>query len=59
MSQRNKKCEACSYDLRGAKRRHVGGRIPAKVGSLWSLRVWGLRLEISGQAEFFPGPCFF
>ena len=35
------------------------GRIPAKVGSLWSLRVWGLRLEISGQAEFFPGPCFF
>ena len=35
------------------------GRIPAKVGSLWSLRVWGLQLEISGQAEFFPGPCFF
>src|SRR6266403_4914746 len=35
------------------------GRIPAKVGSLWSLRVWGLRLEISGQAEFFPGSCFF
>src|SRR5260370_42233601 len=31
-----------------------GGRIPVKVGSLWSLRVWGLRLEISGQAEFFP-----
>src|SRR6266404_5920614 len=25
MSQRNKKCEACSYDLRGAKRRHVRG----------------------------------
>jgi len=35
------------------------GRIPAKVGSLWSLLVWGLRLEISGQAQFFPGPCFF
>jgi hypothetical protein len=34
-------------------------RLPAKVGSLWSLRVWGLRLEISGQAEFSPGPCFF
>ena len=32
---------------------------PAKEGSLWSLRVWGLRFEISGQAEFFPGPCFF
>jgi len=59
MSQRNKKCEACSYDLRGTKRRHVRGPIPAKVGSLWSLRVWGLRLEISGQTEFFPGPCFF
>jgi len=25
MSQRNKKCEACSYDLRSAKRRHVRG----------------------------------
>jgi len=25
MSQRNKKCEARSYDLRGAKRRHVRG----------------------------------
>jgi|HubBroStandDraft_6_1064221.scaffolds.fasta_scaffold62845_2 hypothetical protein len=25
MSQRNKKCEACSYDLRGGKRRHVRG----------------------------------
>src|SRR5467141_669796 len=25
MSQRNKKCEACSYDLRGTKRRHVRG----------------------------------
>src|SRR5882762_754693 len=25
MSQRNKKCEACSYDLRGAKWRHVRG----------------------------------
>src|SRR5260370_9840235 len=25
MSQRNKKCQACSYDLRGAKRRHVRG----------------------------------
>src|SRR5258706_7672465 len=59
MSQRNKKCEACSYDLRGAKDGTSVGRIPAKVGSLWSLRVWGLRLEISGQAEFFPGPCFF
>ena len=34
-------------------------RLPAKAGSLWSLRMWGLRLEISGQAEFFPGPCFF
>ena len=32
--------------------------IPPDV-SLWSLRVWGLRLEISGQAEFFPRPCFF
>jgi hypothetical protein len=59
MSQRNKKCEASSYDLRGAKSGTSVGRIPAKVGSLWSLRVWGLRLEISGQAEFFPGPCFF
>ncbi len=37
----------------------IVGRIPAKVGSLWSLRVWGLRLEISGHAEFFPGPCLF
>jgi MFS family permease len=35
------------------------GRIPAKAGSLWSLRVWGPRLEISEQTEFFPGPCFF
>jgi hypothetical protein len=35
------------------------GRILAKIGSLWSLRVWGPRLEISGQAEFFPGPRFF
>ena len=25
MGQRNKKCEACSYDLRGAKRRHARG----------------------------------
>jgi orotidine-5'-phosphate decarboxylase len=25
MSQRNKKCEACSYDLRAAKRRRVRG----------------------------------
>ena len=25
MSPRNKKCEACSYDLHGAKRRHVRG----------------------------------
>ncbi len=33
------------------------GRIPAKEGSLWSLRLWGLLLEISGHAEFFPGSC--
>src|SRR5258708_798819 len=28
------------------------------LASLLSLRVWGLRLEVSGQAEFSPGTCF-
>ena len=56
MSRRNKKCEACSYDLRGAKGGTSVGRIPAKVGSLWSRPgVGGFDSEISGQAEFFPG----
>src|ERR1700678_750594 len=59
MSQRNKKCRACSYDLRGAKRRRVRGpdsregrfTLVAPGGGVWP--------QISGQAEFFPGPCFF
>jgi len=59
MSQRNKKCEAAPTICAARKGGTPVGRIPAKVGSFWSLRAWERRLEISGQAEFFPGPCFF
>src|ERR1700674_3682268 len=59
MSQQTKNARRAPTICAARKGGTSVGRIPAKAGSLWSLRVWGIRLEISGQAEFFPGPCFF
>src|ERR1700722_3837035 len=47
MSQRNKKCEACSYDLRGAKRRHVRG--PGSLEGRFTLVAPGVGASARNQ----------
>ena len=47
ISQRNKKCEACSYDLRGAKRWHVRG--PDSREGRFTLVAPGVRSSTRNQ----------
>src|SRR4029077_13605556 len=71
MGQRNKKCEACSYDLRGAKRRHIRGPdsregrftlvapgVGASTRNQWTASVLSRTLLLLGvRGRFSPPRC--
>src|SRR5258708_33604246 len=69
MRQRSKKCEACSYDLRGAKRRHVRGPdsregrftlvapgVGASTRNQWTGSVLSRTLLLLGARDRFSPP---